>query len=540
MRVPSGIAGSGPSRVATSGRVWSPQQQDIFDDFRTNDRHTIVRARAGCAKTTTTLEAIQYAPPRYQRILLAAFNKIIANELQEKLTDPRAEAKTLHSLGFSYIMKQWEGVKVDEKRRAWGLVEAHTGGAVPQPIKSALKATHCKVRELNPWAKEAKDIERIAVTWDTLPGEEHWSRLWDETRFYETVLEILESAAEEPTEGAIDFSDMIYLPLRNGWVFPRYDLVAVDEAQDMTGPQLTMAMRACHKDGRIVIVGDDRQAIYGFRGADSRGLDRLKEELQAGELGLTTTYRCGKAIVAKAAALVPDFVAAESAPEGIVRTCSHAEMVLNAKEGDFILSRLNAPLMGVALDLIKRRVRARIRGREIGKGLLELVERLRVHRIEDLETALEMWRRREMARLNKREAGLARMKAAQLDDTVDTLLTLAGNCNGMQELRDDLKTLFVDEDGGQAVMCSTVHKAKGLETERVWVLEDTMRAGSLEEENIRYVAYTRAKGELVLVTEKGQVHEKPLTHEYGQGIDVGGAGPAVDGDRHGNGREVSS
>jgi DNA helicase-2/ATP-dependent DNA helicase PcrA len=440
--------------------------------------------------------------------LLAAFNKIIANELQEKLADPRAEAKTLHSLGFSYILKQWDGVRVDEKRRGWGLVDGAVETSCPVPIKSALKATHTKVRELNPWAKDVQDIERVAVVWDTLPGEEHWTRTWNEERFYETVLAILEAAAEEPTEGAIDFSDMIYLPLRNGWVFPKYDLVAVDEAQDMTGPQLTMALRACRKDGRIVIVGDDRQAIYGFRGADSRGLDRLKDELQAGELGLTTTYRCGKSIVAKAAALVPDFVAPESAPEGVVRTCTPAEMILEAKEGDFILSRLNAPLMGVALDLIKRRVRARIRGREIGKGLIDLIERLRVLRIADLETALEMWRRREVARLGKQDVRLARAKMAQVDDTVDTLVTLADNCDSMQHLRDDLKTLFVDEDGGQVVMCSTVHKAKGLEADRVWVLEDTLRNGSLEEENIRYVAYTRARRELVLVG-KEVAGEKP-------------------------------
>ena len=57
-----------------------------------------------------------------------------------------------------------------------------------------------------------------------------------------------------------------------------------------------------------------------------------------------------------------------------------------------------------------------------------------------------------------------------------------------------------DEAGAASVMCSTVHKAKGLEADRVWILEDTLKSGGLEEENIRYVAYTRARKELCLVS----------------------------------------
>ena len=79
------------------------------------------------------------------------------------------------------------------------------------------------------------------------------------------MLEILK-AAEEPTE-AIDFADMIFLPLRKGMVYPSYELVVIDEAQDMTRPQLEIAKREPPpKMGGFFIVGDDRQAIYGFRG----------------------------------------------------------------------------------------------------------------------------------------------------------------------------------------------------------------------------------------------------------------------------------
>jgi len=222
--------------------------------------------------------------------------------------------------------------------------------------------------------------------------------------------------------------------------------------------------------------------------------------LNAVEYGLKTTYRCGRAIVERAREYVPDFEAAPTVEEGVVRNCLPSEMIETATPGDFVLSRLNAPLMGVALGLIRRGVRARIRGREIGKGLVEIVKKLRVQRVSELGDELEKYTAREMAKLSKRDPHLARTKIAQLMDNVDTINTLAETVTSVEELTRKLEMLFNDEAGAASVMCSTVHKAKGLEADRVWVLEDTFKRGGIEEENCKYVAYTRARRELVLVT----------------------------------------
>jgi len=484
-----------PGQASVGGRVWSEQQQAIFKAFREPAGNVLVRARAGCAKTTTSLEGVKQAPER--RILVAAFNKTIADEANARLSgQDRVRAKTLHALGMGYIKSAWGPVEVDANGRGWELVNPYTSAT--QEIKTALKNTHTKVRELNPWADTVEDIERIAVLYDLLPGDDAWVKGWSEALFYDAVLEILK-AAEEPTE-AIDFADMIFLPLRKGMVYPSYELVVVDEAQDMTRPQLEIARRAVVKDGRIFVVGDDRQAIYGFRGADSGALDRLKDQLNAVEYGLKTTYRCGRAIVERAREYVPDFEAAPTVEEGVVRNCLPSEMIETATPGDFVLSRLNAPLMGVALGLIRRGVRARIRGREIGKGLVEIVKKLRVQRVSELGDELEKYTAREMAKLSKRDPHLARTKIAQLMDNVDTINTLAETVTSVEELTRKLEMLFNDEAGAASVMCSTVHKAKGLEADRVWVLEDTFKRGGIEEENCKYVAYTRARRELVLVT----------------------------------------
>jgi len=75
-----------PGTAKVAGREWSVQQRAIFEAFRSAPGHVLVRARAGTGKTTTILEALQYAPE--SKILLGAFNKQIADELQTRVSDP--------------------------------------------------------------------------------------------------------------------------------------------------------------------------------------------------------------------------------------------------------------------------------------------------------------------------------------------------------------------------------------------------------------------------------------------------------------------
>ena len=150
---------------------------------------------------------------------------------------------------------------------------------------------------------------------------------------------------------------------------------------------------------------------------------------------------------------------------------------------------------------------------------MEIVKKLRVQRIEEVAIELERYHSKEMTKLLKRDPHLAKTKLAQLQDNVDTINTLAETVTSVEELTRKLEMLFNDEAGAASVMCSTVHKAKGLEADRVWVLEDTLRNGGIEEENIRYVAYTRARHELVLVSElKGgeDVQRETETSDCGQ------------------------
>jgi len=501
----------------------SPEQSKIRSWFQSGKGNLIVRARAGCGKTTTILDGVEHAPEL--RILLAAFNKVIAQELQARVKSSRVDVKTLHGLGYAFIRDSWGRVQVDtdgkrtvelsrtachmvaqDERRRVGKRARKTEEIVSSRVLTLLSKVHSKLRELTPKSTSQADALSVMQRFDLLPDDnmEHEDGVTDQW-----VADRASRAAElaKQQSPTIDFADMIFLPLACGMVRPRYNLVVVDEAQDMTEAQLDLAIGACYKGGRVAIVGDDRQAIYGFRGADSGSLDRLKVNLGAAELGLTTTYRCPKRVVEIASRLVPDFQAAPSAPEGLVEECSDTKLVALAGPRDFVLSRSNAPLIKVCLAFLRQGKRAYVKGRDIGASITALVDRQRATSLSDLSVRLQVWYDRESKKAMKLLPDAAVESVELLSDQLGVCQALVEDSRNMTELRSKLAVLFSEGDS-ESVMCSTTHRAKGLEADVVYLLEGTFRGfesdedrdPSAEEENIVYVAVTRAKRKLVWVS----------------------------------------
>ena len=72
-------------------------------------------------------------------------------------------------------------------------------------------------------------------------------------------------------DGKIDFDDQIYMPSLFGGTFPKFPLVLVDEAQDLSLLNHAFLQKLVTK--RIIAVGDRNQSIYLFqrRGAEQHG-----------------------------------------------------------------------------------------------------------------------------------------------------------------------------------------------------------------------------------------------------------------------------
>lgn len=473
---------------------WSGEQNAIFGWFRSGSGALVVQARAGTGKTTTIKAAFEQAPE--ERMLYAVFNKKNQVEAAEKITDPRVTVKTLHGVGFGYILGVWPGVKPD------GFVERdRVSGGKDHPTEVVSQAVKLLGLAKNLFIDPSKDdLVELALERGIEVSEDLEECGYTVEKLASMALAGLEASKVRDRRGRISFDDMVWLPVAMGWARPRYDLVVVDEAQDMNLPQLTMARKAVRAGGRICVVGDDRQAIYGFRGAVQNGMEMMRTELGAQVLPLTTTYRCPKAVVAVAAQIVPDYRAADSAPDGVVRKDVTDAVYLQAQAGDAILSRINAPLMALCLRFLRDGKAARIEGRDIGKLLAGIAEKLNARSVPDFLRKLSTWEERQLKRASCGRTPEARIQSIQ--DQAATLRAVAEGATGMPEVLRRLETLFQNTQPGERpqIVLSSVHKAKGLEWDRVFCLADTFRndlAG--EEANIKYVAVTRAKQELILL-----------------------------------------
>lgn len=316
---------------------------------------------------------------------------------------------------------------------------------------------------------------------------------------------LLKRSADDPYQ--VDFDDMVWMPHHFQYGVAaetemlRFDAVMVDEQQDLNAAQhwLVGKMR---RGGRVVGFFDDRQTLYSFRGADRKAIEAILAASETRHVSLPISYRCPVSVIEKARVVVPDIEPAPDARDGSVTTHGYDEMCDTAEPGDFILSRTNAPLMVTCLRLLRRSVPATIAGRNIGQGLVKLIDKSKARSTSALTSWLHEWLGKEYERHLPEHPDRyenARDRAACLHAIMPGMTTA-------QELKTKIEAMFSDEDDASRVVCSTVHRAKGLERDRVWLLSDTFGYPNPKpwqdrwsEENIWYVAVTRAKDRLCFV-----------------------------------------
>jgi len=495
------------------------QQATYVEALLTTSNHTALIARAGCGKTSTILlgvQAILKATPRAE-IVVAAYNKAIADEVGEKLkvmglTDWRqVQASTMHSLGFGLLRFAFKPTIDDKKVRK--LVDQRNDDI------SAQYST--QIISLVGYAKQAgvgffpdSPIGNVQV-WHDLADHFDVNGL-DDTSEADAVVEAAQAVyrASLAQTDIIDFDDMILFPLiKNMRVRFGKDHIFLDEAQDASRVRQALARKFLKPGGRLHVVGDDRQAIYGFSGADAAALDNLVREMGCAVYPLNVTWRCPKAVVALAQTIVPDIEAAPSAPEGEVSSVSGKEaidaLVAGLGPTDAVLCRNTAPLIELAFRLIRQGKPCKVEGRAIGDGLINLAQRWKVKTIDAFLGRLEAYQDREM---QKALAKGSEAKAQEVEDRCETLRTIAQACvsankTQVSDIVAYINELFADGATGVTVL-ATAHRSKGREWPRVVLWGNNRYAPSRaakqawqqsQEQNLIYVMFTRAQRELVFV-----------------------------------------
>ena len=486
----------------------SPYQKAIFDKIENTNESLIIEAVAGSGKTTTIVQGVDLMP-KSASILFLAFNRDIAKELGERLPD-HCQAKTFHAICLGSWLRYCGGKK--------DLKEFIDGDKMRRIVKKGIKLNDIEIElyisfvlKLVGYAKNAGIgalVEDSPKEW--LKLVEHFDLQIDsEDATISHGIEIAREALAMSIQYAdrvIDYDDMLFMPLLRKCTFFQNDFVLVDEAQDTNAVQRALLKRMLKSGGRLIAVGDTAQAIYGFRGADSDAMKIIAREFKCSKMPLTVSYRCTKAVVRKAQEVVPHIEAFEGADEGEVKVLEDY-MPHNFEAGNAIVCRNVAPLITMAYGLLTRNVGCKVLGRDISKGLVKLINRLKAKGIENLLRKLEQWRSREVevAREKDNEA-----RIESINDTAECVRAFVGmldeNNRTVPALVRKIESLFTDDESGTGLvtLCSA-HKSKGLEWDTVYLLDadDLMPSKwarkawqKKQEQNLIYVAYTRAKKNL--------------------------------------------
>lgn len=477
----------------------SPFQQAVFRYIREEKGHLVIEAVAGSGKTTTIVEALKLVPS-WLKVGFVAFNRRIVKELTER-APAWVYVSTLHSLGLQNLRSAYNlAYDAIDPKKLDNILKAKLAGYSGQE-QEIIKANQNVIKRMVSLCK-ATLMEPTQDAIQYLSERYHEEVNGDVELITRVTAQVFETSVEM-MDTLIDYDDMIYASAMGMVPCRQFDVLMVDELQDLNRSQIEMALRSAK---RIIGVGDRNQSIYGFRGADTEAIPRIIEALGADTLPLSITYRCPKSHVDLAHEMVPEIQAAEWAEDGIIASVQYSQLVITAQSGDLVLCRCNAPLVKPAFACIRQGKKAVILGRDIASGLIAMLDKImqlkNVYGLVDVLAALTEYRKEESAKL---EAADRHMAVQALVDKEETIVALSDGCFNVDDLKHKITDIFSDEEEG--IVFSSVHKAKGSEAKRVFIVKPELMphpnatsGWEMEQErNIKYVAYTRSKSELYFV-----------------------------------------
>ena len=493
--------------------IMTPELLKLFTSIQVGSDNLLVNSTAGSGKTSAILESMEYISPDDTKLLCSFTNKI-TDELKERVHKARIEnctVTTLNSLGWQAVKERYKAKRPDKYKTG-----RHLGDLYYPKWKEVEE-------QKKGFFKHVKFFERmIGVLKGYVIRPDRVKSVWEDLSLYhsidhpsspdleEMLVNIYESVWHDRKN--FDFDDMKLVPIIDGLTMPKFDWIFFDEAQDGNLCDFELLKAVAHPGSRYVIVGDDEQAIYLFRGACSDSLDRAVELFSCESLGLTVCFRCPDSHIREAQKHSKKITGPVPNPrgEGILEWMEAEEFV--PKDGAYCLSRTTAVAVQECLRVIRTGRKASVLGREILDTLTDLIEKLvEEHHLsmtawDDLlkfQSALQEYGATEVHRLT--ELGYD-SSAQQVQDRVETIDAFIEDSKSIANIVDRLSSIFTDkEDDG--ILFMTIHKAKGLTHDIVYFLDEgncphssAKTPQSLEQEDhLRFIALTRSTSELYIV-----------------------------------------
>ncbi len=273
----------------------------------------LVAAGPGSGKTTCLTRRILYLiqerqiPP--QEILVLTFTKEAAKTMQSKFLSLLSQSAmnrnghngdvhfaTLHS--FSYQMLQ-----NISKYSEFQIITGQEKKRIAKEVYTTFHVEEITEMEVNSFINRisfAKNTGMFRKSDATLGKEEQLEEENNFRKMFHTYEEKMRKYHR------MDFDDMVYLCKKEleesvEWLTKyqeRYKYILVDEFQDLNTIQYQLLYLLCRKHKNIYVVGDDDQAIYGFRGSFAGIFQSFMNDFTDTKLiCLGKNYRCAPNIV---------------------------------------------------------------------------------------------------------------------------------------------------------------------------------------------------------------------------------------------------
>lgn len=477
----------------------SPKQKAVHDAFNNTKNHICVQATAGSGKTKGILIPLLTFVPKFKRAIFLSFSTGIVSELKELIPEG-IEASTLHSLGCRAIFRSYRNIKVVEDkyfRKTLFVIYPDKESRDKNTFRDCYRIQDiCGFIRMTMTERSVEEITKMCEYYGldyTIP-------------LIEAAILLLEPEKNFTT---IDFADMIYLPVVDPNItINKYDYIFLDEAQDLNNCQRQLVEKSLRgTTGRLIAVGDSYQSIYSFAGAAIDSFEKLQKRENTTTLPLDVSYRCPKAVIRKAQTVCDSITFPDNAKEGIMRFGDVDEI----EEGNLILCRNTRPLIALYFYLIENGIAAKVVGKDIEQGLVQLATRCNsaIYEIFHKNTQKEL----DTLHFELKELGVKivteHARYVALSEKIKVLLIIFKKLERGESIIDRLKEMF--SENSKAAKLMTLHRAKGLEADRVFIIErfnnDRLLPSKyalqehelIQERNLAFVGYTRAKEELVLV-----------------------------------------
>ncbi len=439
-------------------------RETILEHYHSTQDNLLIEAVAGSGKTTLLIDIAKEFPSL--KTLVVAFNKNIAEDFKTRFPS-NCTCSTIHALGFQYLRLSSNRLKVNEKKVEnlfrYKILQFNNGEFPHPDFRERFNLFHKPACRIISYLKGMgvttyKDVPAL------LPTVYATLKIDQEDYLGQIVPQLYDLSLRQTT--VIDFDDMILFPAIFYQSLPKYQLVLVDEAQDMNRCQREFIKKILN-GGRIVVVGDSSQSIYAFRGADSASMEKFKLEFNCTVLPLSISWRCPKQVIEEAKKIVPSIEASSTAEDGEVVAIEETEVMDKVSPSDFILCRFNSPLVKIFLKLIKANKPCSILGIDNGQELITLAKKIEsTHGTLNNETILKYQTIKDSEYRELKKFYLLE----EHHENCEILLAFASIADGI-EIYANIRKYLLNSTVKEGILCSTIHKIKGKETDNIFYIE---------------------------------------------------------------------